>query len=39
MIVRPLGGYGMTNFLRVTVGTSRENERFLAALKKVLADG
>jgi len=28
VIVRPLGGYGMTNFLRVTVGTSRENERF-----------
>lgn len=42
VIVRPLGGYGMPNFLRVTVGTSRENERFLAALKHVLkemADG
>jgi len=40
--VRPLGGYGMPNFLRVTVGTSRENERFLQALKHVLkemADG
>ncbi len=42
VIVRPLGGYGMPNFLRVTVGTSRENERFLQALKHVLkemADG
>ncbi|EKF73481.1 histidinol-phosphate aminotransferase [Alcanivorax hongdengensis A-11-3] len=39
VIVRPLGGYGMPNHLRVTVGTSRENERFLIALKKVLADG
>lgn len=39
VIVRPLAGYGMPNHLRVTVGTSRENERFLIALKKVMADG
>ncbi|KZX81451.1 hypothetical protein A3717_37455 [Alcanivorax sp. HI0013] len=38
VIVRPLGGYGMPNFLRVTVGTSRENERFLQALKHVLKE-
>ena len=39
VIVRPLGGYGMPNHLRVTVGTSPENERFLQGLKKVLTDG
>ena len=38
VIVRPLGGYGMPNHLRVTVGTSRENERFLDALKHVLKE-
>ncbi len=38
VIVRPLGGYGMPNHLRVTVGTSGENERFLIALKHVLQD-
>ena len=36
--MRPLGGYGMPNHLRVTIGTSPENERFLLALKKVLKD-
>jgi len=35
VIVRPLGGYGMPNHLRVTAGTARDNERFLLALKKV----
>ena len=38
VIVRPLAGYGMPNHLRVTIGTSRENERFLEALKHVLRD-
>src|SRR5918992_762362 len=33
VIVRPVGGaYGLPEHLRVTVGTSEENERFLAAL-------
>lgn len=36
VIVRPLGGYGMSNHLRVTIGTYKENERFLQALSKVL---
>ncbi|WP_101675049.1 histidinol-phosphate transaminase [Alloalcanivorax mobilis] len=36
VIVRPLGGYGLPRHLRVTTGTARENERFLAALNKVL---
>jgi histidinol-phosphate aminotransferase len=38
VIVRPLRpNYGLTNYLRVTVGTERENARFLEALETVLA--
>jgi histidinol-phosphate aminotransferase len=37
VIVRPIGGYGMPSFLRVSIGTEQENARFLAALGKVLA--
>lgn len=37
VIVRPVANYGMPSFLRVTIGAPGENERFLAALKKVLA--
>ncbi len=36
VIVRPLGGYGMPNHLRVTIGRETENRRFLAALEKAL---
>ncbi len=36
VIVRPIGGYGLPNHLRVTVGLAEQNERLLAALKKVL---
>ncbi|HKW37890.1 MAG TPA: histidinol-phosphate transaminase [Burkholderiales bacterium] len=36
VIVRPLAGYGMPEHLRVTVGTPRENARFLEALKAAL---
>jgi histidinol-phosphate aminotransferase len=32
IIVRPLGAYGMPDWLRVTVGLPHENQRFLAAL-------
>lgn len=35
-ITRPIGGYGMPNHLRVSIGLPEENARFLAALKKVL---
>jgi histidinol-phosphate aminotransferase len=38
VIVRPVAGYGMPRHLRVTVGLAGENERFLRALKKTLAD-
>jgi histidinol-phosphate aminotransferase len=36
VIVRPIGGYGMPEHLRVTVGTPKENGRFLEALKAAL---
>jgi histidinol-phosphate aminotransferase len=36
VIVRPLQPYRMPRHLRVTVGLPEENERFLAALRKVL---
>jgi len=37
VVVRPLGGYGFPTAHRVTVGLPEENERLLAALKRVLA--
>lgn len=36
VIVRPMDGYGLPEYIRVTVGTAAENERFLNALRKVL---
>jgi len=36
IIVRPVGNYGMHNFLRVSIGTADENSRFLSALKNVI---
>lgn len=36
VIVRPIGGYGMPDWLRVTIGTEAENARFLEALEKAL---
>lgn len=32
VIVRPIAGYGMPDWLRVTIGTMAQNTRFLAAL-------
>jgi histidinol-phosphate aminotransferase len=37
VIVRPMDGYGFPEHVRVTVGTPAENDRFLAALRAVLA--
>ena len=37
VIVRPVGGYGMPEHLRVSIGLESENARFLAALESVLA--
>lgn len=36
VIVRPIGGYGLPDWLRVTIGTEPENARFLEALGKAL---
>jgi len=36
VIVRDMKQYGLKNFIRVTIGTKRENERFIKVLKKVL---
>lgn len=37
VIVRPMAGYRMPNFLRVSIGLPKENARFLEALAKVLS--
>jgi len=37
VIVRPMDGYGLPEFIRVTIGTQDQNERFIAALKRVLS--
>lgn len=37
VIVRDLEQYGLKNFIRVTIGTKKENERFIKVLKKVLS--
>ena len=35
-IVRPIGGYGMPEWLRVTIGREGENTRFAEALERAL---
>ncbi len=36
VIVREMKQYGLKNFVRVTIGTRKENERFIKVLKKIL---
>jgi histidinol-phosphate aminotransferase len=36
VIVRPMGGYKFPEHIRVTVGTMEENQKFIAALQKVI---
>jgi histidinol-phosphate aminotransferase len=36
VIVRDMAQYGLKNFIRVTIGTKRENERFIKVFRKVL---
>ncbi|MDT8310371.1 MAG: histidinol-phosphate transaminase [Methylophaga sp.] len=38
VIVRPVGGYGLPNHLRISIGFEQDNARCLAALEKVLSD-
>jgi histidinol-phosphate aminotransferase len=37
IIVRPVGNYGLPQWLRVSIGLPHENAAFIAALKAVLA--
>lgn len=37
VIVRPVGNYGLTNHLRISIGTPEQNTRLISALRKVLA--
>lgn len=37
IIVRPVGNYGLPQWLRITIGLEQENALFIAALKKALA--
>ena len=36
VIVRPLAGYGLHDYIRVTIGTAKQNDAFIKALKAVL---
>jgi histidinol-phosphate aminotransferase len=36
MIVRPLKGYGLPEWVRISVGTMEENKKLIAALKEVI---
>jgi histidinol-phosphate aminotransferase len=37
VIVRPVGAYGLPQWLRISIGLPQENAAFIAALKKVLS--
>ncbi len=36
IITRPMGGYNLPDFIRVSIGTPQENSRFIQALRNVL---
>jgi len=36
VIVRDMKQYGLQNYIRVTIGTMKENEKFIKAIKKVI---
>jgi histidinol-phosphate aminotransferase len=38
VIVRPMTAWGLPNAIRVSVGTREQNERFVAALGKVMRE-
>jgi histidinol-phosphate aminotransferase len=39
IIVRPLGGFGMPDHVRITVGLAEENERLVKALRRIVEEG
>lgn len=38
VIVRPVANYGMAEYLRVSIGTERENDKFLSALTQAIKE-
>ena len=36
IIVRPMGGYELPEYVRVTIGTTEENEKFIAGLSSII---
>ena len=36
VIIRPMGGYGLTTFGRISIGTKPQNDRMLSVLDEVL---
>jgi len=38
IIPRPLAAYGMVDFLRISVGTAKENTEFLSVLERIITD-
>jgi histidinol-phosphate aminotransferase len=38
VVVRPMGGYQLPEWIRISIGTPQENERCLGALKSVLGE-
>lgn len=38
VIIRPVDGYGLPDYIRVSIGLPEENERFFIALKEVLKE-
>jgi histidinol-phosphate aminotransferase len=36
VITRPMGGYQLGEYIRVSIGTPKENDRCLESLKQVL---
>ena len=39
VIVRPLGGFGMPDHIRITIGLPEENERLVKTLRVLCEDG
>lgn len=39
VIVRPMGAYELPEYIRVTIGTMRENQQFIAALDSIVKAG
>ena len=38
VIVRPLAGYGLPNWLRITVGVAEDNMRLIDTLRSILTE-